>query len=232
MAYVINAPCIGVKDNSCVEVCPVDCIHPSPDEPDYDRHEMLYIDPEECIDCDACVEACPVDAITAEDSVPPEWQRFIEINAAYYRETPRVIAPSSPLSAHSTAAALGQLHRSLQRSRTGVATAIRDGGARLGRAPLDDELRTCLTYLEEAPERFEQAAVAWHARWSCAATQLTLADSLVALGAVQALAGPGSMPAADALRTLSTRHGLDEVAAVLSAWVGRVSQPSMAYPVS
>ena len=89
MAYVINAPCIGVKDNSCVEVCPVDCIHPTPDEPDYDRHEMLYIDPEECIDCDACVEACPVDAITAEDSVPPEWQRFIEINAAYYRETPR-----------------------------------------------------------------------------------------------------------------------------------------------
>jgi len=61
MAYVINEPCIGTKDNSCVEVCPVDCIHPTPDEPDYDKEEMLYIDPEECIDCDACVEACPVD---------------------------------------------------------------------------------------------------------------------------------------------------------------------------
>jgi NAD-dependent dihydropyrimidine dehydrogenase PreA subunit len=59
MAYVINEPCIGTKDNSCVEVCPVDCIHPTPDEPDYDEVEMLYIDPEECIDCDACVEACP-----------------------------------------------------------------------------------------------------------------------------------------------------------------------------
>ena len=58
MAYVINEPCIGTKDNSCVEVCPVDCIHPTPDEPDYDEVEMLYIDPEECIDCDACVEAC------------------------------------------------------------------------------------------------------------------------------------------------------------------------------
>src|SRR4051794_3276077 len=62
MAYVIAEPCIGTKDNSCVEVCPVDCIHPTPDEPDYDKVEMLYIDPEECIDCDACVEACPVDA--------------------------------------------------------------------------------------------------------------------------------------------------------------------------
>src|SRR5438093_1414811 len=62
MAYVIAEPCIGQKDNSCVEVCPVDCIHPTPDEPDYDNVEQLYIDPEECIDCDACVEACPVDA--------------------------------------------------------------------------------------------------------------------------------------------------------------------------
>ena len=73
MAYVITEPCIGTKDNSCVEVCPVDCIHPTPDEPDYDKVEMLYIDPEECIDCDACVEACPVDACFAEDQVPDEW---------------------------------------------------------------------------------------------------------------------------------------------------------------
>ena len=47
MAYVIAEPCIGTKDNSCVEVCPVDCIHPTTDEPDYDKVEMLYIDPEE-----------------------------------------------------------------------------------------------------------------------------------------------------------------------------------------
>ena len=70
MAYVIAEHCIGTKDNSCVEVCPVDCIHPTPDEPDYDSVEMLYIDPEECIDCDACVEACPVDACFAEDQLP------------------------------------------------------------------------------------------------------------------------------------------------------------------
>ena len=57
----------GVKDYSCVEVWPVDCIHPTSDEPDYGEVDQLYIDPEECIDCDACVEACPVDAIFPED---------------------------------------------------------------------------------------------------------------------------------------------------------------------
>jgi NAD-dependent dihydropyrimidine dehydrogenase PreA subunit len=88
MAYVINEPCIGTKDNSCVEVCPVDCIHPTPDEPDFDKQEMLYIDPEECIDCDACVEACPVDAITPEDEsglrpfqMPPPWALPVAPNA-------------------------------------------------------------------------------------------------------------------------------------------------------
>jgi ferredoxin len=84
VTYVIAEPCIGTKDNSCVEVCPVDCIHPTPDEPNYDDVEQLYIDPEECIDCDACVEACPVDAIFAEDQLPEEWQRFTQINADYY----------------------------------------------------------------------------------------------------------------------------------------------------
>jgi NAD-dependent dihydropyrimidine dehydrogenase PreA subunit len=87
MAYVIAEPCIGTKDNSCVEVCPVDCIHPTPDEPDYDKVEMLYIDPEECIDCDACVEACPVDACFAEDQLPDEWQRYAQINSEYFANT-------------------------------------------------------------------------------------------------------------------------------------------------
>ena len=86
MAYVITEPCIGVKDNSCVEVCPVDCIPPTPDEPGYEQAEQLYIDPDECIDCDACVEACPVDACFAEDQVPDEWQHFIELNAGFYRK--------------------------------------------------------------------------------------------------------------------------------------------------
>ena len=86
MAYVITEPCIGTKDNSCVEVCPVDCIHPTPDEEDYEAAEMLFIDPDECIDCDACVEACPVDAIYPEDMVPAEFQKYIPMNAAYFTE--------------------------------------------------------------------------------------------------------------------------------------------------
>ena len=85
MTYVINEPCVGIKDASCTEVCPVDCIHPTREEPDFEQAEQLYIDPDECIDCDACVEVCPVDAITSEEAVPPEWKRFTAINAEYFR---------------------------------------------------------------------------------------------------------------------------------------------------
>ena len=84
MTYVIAEPCIDLKDLSCVEVCPVDCIHPTEDEAGFAGVNQLFIDPEECIDCDACVEACPVDAITSEDHVPPEWQHFPTINADYF----------------------------------------------------------------------------------------------------------------------------------------------------
>jgi ferredoxin len=84
MTYVIADPCIDVKDLSCVEVCPVDCIHPTSEEPGYADYNQLFIDPDECIDCDACVEACPVDAIFAEDQLPDEWQHYTKINADYY----------------------------------------------------------------------------------------------------------------------------------------------------
>ncbi len=84
MTYVIAEPCIGEKDASCTEVCPVDCIHPTQDEPGFAEATMLYIDPEECIDCDACVEACPVDAIFPEDLVPEQWLGYVERNAQYY----------------------------------------------------------------------------------------------------------------------------------------------------
>lgn len=77
MAYVITEPCIDVKDASCVDVCPVDCIRTTDDAPQY------YIDPEECIDCSACEPVCPVSAIYAEDSVPEEWQHYIAINAEW-----------------------------------------------------------------------------------------------------------------------------------------------------
>ena len=78
MTYVICEPCIGTKDASCVDVCPVDCIHTT------DEAEVYYIDPDECIDCGACVPECPVEAIFANDEVPDEWQGFCETNANWY----------------------------------------------------------------------------------------------------------------------------------------------------
>ncbi|RKU25358.1 ferredoxin [Candidatus Poribacteria bacterium] len=85
MTYVICEPCIDVKDHACAEVCPVECIHPMRDEEAFEEVEMLYIDPEECIDCDVCVAECPVEAIFMDQDVPEEWEHFIEINADYFR---------------------------------------------------------------------------------------------------------------------------------------------------
>src|SRR3954452_8584735 len=82
MTYVIAGTCI--KDDSCLEVCPVDCIHPKPGAPDFDTAEQLYIDPEVCIDCDACVEACPVDAIFAENWIPEKYGYALDLNAEFF----------------------------------------------------------------------------------------------------------------------------------------------------
>ena len=78
MTYVIAEPCIDIKDKSCVDVCPVDCIH--------EANRILVIDPEECIDCGACEPACPVSAIFAEDDVPDDQDAFKEINALWYQD--------------------------------------------------------------------------------------------------------------------------------------------------
>jgi ferredoxin len=86
MAYVITEPCIGTKDASCVDVCPVDCIHPRKDETDFDTAAQLYIDPEECIDCGACEPECPVNAIFPQDDVPTEWESYTKINADYFKK--------------------------------------------------------------------------------------------------------------------------------------------------
>jgi ferredoxin len=84
MPYVIAGSCI--KDDSCIEVCPVDCIHPKPGSPDFETAEQLYIDPSECIDCDACVDACPVDAIFAGNLVPEKYAYAAELNEQFFAE--------------------------------------------------------------------------------------------------------------------------------------------------
>lgn len=81
MTFTITQPCIDTMDQSCVEVCPVDCIHF--DEGD-DR--MLYIDPVECIDCGACQPACPVSAIFPEADVPEDQKQFLELNPMWFQD--------------------------------------------------------------------------------------------------------------------------------------------------
>ena len=77
MAYVICEPCVEAKDKACVAVCPVDCIHEGP--------KMLYINPDECIDCGLCEPVCPVNAIFLDLEVPSQWQGNIQENADFFK---------------------------------------------------------------------------------------------------------------------------------------------------
>lgn len=76
MTYVITQACVDVKDLACVEECPVDCI--------YEGNRMLYIHPDECVDCGACEPVCPVEAIFYEDDVPGDQADFYEYNVAFF----------------------------------------------------------------------------------------------------------------------------------------------------
>jgi NAD-dependent dihydropyrimidine dehydrogenase PreA subunit len=93
MPFVITDPCINTKDTACVDVCPVDCIHPRKDEPEFETATMLYIHPEECIDCGACVPACPVAAIyDSADATPQSQGSLIEANAIFRAGEPDTVA--------------------------------------------------------------------------------------------------------------------------------------------
>ena len=78
MTYVIAEPCVDVLDKSCIDECPVDCI--------YEGGRMLYIHPDECIDCAACEPVCPVEAIYFEDDVPEEWSDYTRANADFFED--------------------------------------------------------------------------------------------------------------------------------------------------
>jgi ferredoxin len=90
MTYIIAEPCVDVRDRACVDVCPVDCIYEVTDEkitvkegdPVYKM--MLYIHPQECIDCGACEPECPVEAIFPESEVPEKWKEYIDHNYAAF----------------------------------------------------------------------------------------------------------------------------------------------------
>ena len=86
MPYIIAEPCINVKDKACVEVCPVDCI--------YEGKDMLYIHPDECIDCGACEPECPVTAIFAEDAVPQDAVHFVALNKRVFASDAPPVRPT------------------------------------------------------------------------------------------------------------------------------------------
>ncbi len=95
MPYIITEPCVGVCDTACVEVCPVDCIHPTKEEwkesginEDNLDGKQLFIDPQECIDCGACEPVCPVQAIFVEEEVPEKWNDFIGANYKAFNRDP------------------------------------------------------------------------------------------------------------------------------------------------
>lgn len=76
MTYIIAEPCVDVLDKACIEECPVDCI--------YEGNRMLYIHPDECVDCGACEPVCPVEAIFFEDDVPAEWPGYVSANVDFF----------------------------------------------------------------------------------------------------------------------------------------------------
>jgi NAD-dependent dihydropyrimidine dehydrogenase PreA subunit len=76
VTYVIAEPCVDVLDRACVEECPVDCI--------YEGNRMLYIHPDECVDCGACEPVCPVEAIFYEDDTPDQWKEYYKANVEFF----------------------------------------------------------------------------------------------------------------------------------------------------
>jgi ferredoxin len=89
MAHIVAQPCDGCRYTDCVVVCPVECF--------YEGEKMLYIHPEECIDCEACVAECPVEAIFHEDNLPAEWKNYIEINAEMAPKSKVITEKQKPL---------------------------------------------------------------------------------------------------------------------------------------
>ena len=90
MAYVVTEPCFGCKHTACVAVCPCDCFR--------EGDQMLYIDPDYCIECDACRNECPTQAIFQEDEVPDQWRDYIALNAEMSQTCPTITEQKTPLS--------------------------------------------------------------------------------------------------------------------------------------
>jgi ferredoxin len=89
MAYVVTSPCFGCKYSDCVVVCPTECFH--------EGDQMLYINPDDCIDCGACPSECPVEAIFPEWEMPEDQKDFIQLNAEMSKKCPQILEKKEPL---------------------------------------------------------------------------------------------------------------------------------------
>ena len=92
MTYIITSLCL--RDGSCVEVCPVECIVPGKPK---DEWPWFYIDPDTCIDCGACVEPCPVQAIFAADELPDKWKYYEAKNKEWFGKNPDYKSKPKPV---------------------------------------------------------------------------------------------------------------------------------------
>jgi uncharacterized protein GlcG (DUF336 family)/NAD-dependent dihydropyrimidine dehydrogenase PreA subunit len=120
--YVITEACIGVKDATCVDVCPAACIHTTPEAPQY------YIDPDVCIACEQCVLVCPVNAIFLDDELPEHLQHYMEINARFFRENK---PEAEPLSRDQAGAIITAITHYAEEAGYTLAVAVVDGAGEL-----------------------------------------------------------------------------------------------------
>jgi ferredoxin len=165
VTFVITQPCIEVRDQSCVEVCPVDCIHFEEGE---DR--MLYIEPVACIDCGACEPACPVNAIYAEADLPADQAQFTAINVLWYSDAAAAraqVAGIPALEGAEEARAAAEARASSEGA--AVATAVADGGEaaaepsrglyKYGEGGIEGKCVLCGTYVTKGGTMFRAKSV-------------------------------------------------------------------------
>ncbi|HZR99870.1 MAG TPA: heme-binding protein [Chloroflexota bacterium] len=199
MPYVITELC--TRDGSCVEVCPVACIHTTPDAPQF------YIDPDICIECEQCVVVCPVDAIFLDVELPPERQSSIEVNAAFFRQNKAVAGPP-PLEQALEMIAAAQRYAARQGLAVSVAVVDAAGGpialSRMdGAHPTTAELAyhkayTAAAFQVSTQELVTEArqpwlrslAVAHRGRILPAGGAIPILDGVVQVGAIGVAGGP------------------------------------------
>jgi ferredoxin len=157
MPYIIAEPCVDVKSGECVDVCPVACIHTTPESP------QNYIDPDICIECEQCVIVCPVEAIFLDSDLPEKWNEYIDLNAAFFRKNK---AAPEPIHADTAMQMVLAAHAYAKQAGAAVSAAVVDDAGKpisLGRMdgadPWTSELAVSKAYAAAAFQLPSQSLV-------------------------------------------------------------------------